>query len=154
MKAGARSCLRDLAHRHIEVTLQLLLQRRILFEFMEKRWRGYAPCGTCSQNHSMKWRGFDSQHEGNSEHVFIADQSHSQTCTAIDGRHQGNEAPGRKVNVRDKFSGAVKHFGKNQFNLFTIGEQLFATLVGEGSQKTIGNVTAFCRLFVSARISD
>ena len=50
------------------------------------------------------------------------------------GRHQGNEASGREVNVRNEFSGAVKHLGKNELDWFAICEQLFAILAGQGGQ--------------------
>ena len=45
MEAGAGGSLRKLVHDHIEVALQLSLQRKALFEFAAKRCNRHAQCG-------------------------------------------------------------------------------------------------------------
>lgn len=98
-----------LAHRYIEIALQLSLQRG----GCASSWKNAAAVGAMlgtSLNHSVKRRDLGLQHQ-EVKHALTTDQPQCQMGVAIDGHPQGNTAYGREVHLRNQVSGAEESLG-------------------------------------------
>ena len=112
----------QLAHPHLQVTMQPATQRRAPTELAAERHAAHPPREAFALNDGTQRRYIHAQDQWRSKHAFVADQCDFEVTCAIDRNHQRNEAVAWKVHIANTHIGLVQDFAKFEFHGFAFAE--------------------------------
>jgi len=75
------------------------------------------------------------EHQGNSQHVFVADEADLEIAMAVDS-DQRDEVVGGKEDMTNALPGPGTHIAKAQLNLLAACQQMLTTRAGETGKQT------------------
>ena len=133
--AGRR--LGQLAHHHVDVSIQYALQRDAGLQLAAERLRIHAP-GRAGALHQGKHRRIAyAERQGAAQHSLVADQADLEPVMSADRRDQRYETVGREVNVTDARARLVKYVGQDQVDMPAPRQQMATILGGKGGDQQV-----------------
>ena len=112
------------------IKVQASLQSRATFDLTAKCRRLHSPCGTPTLYLGARGRSVHAQHQGDSQHAFVADEANFETGVAVYRSDQRDEALGGKKDVANALARLAEHISNEQLDLLAAREQMFAISAG------------------------